>query len=367
MRTIGSLVAIGAALLAGAFAIGVTVALVSSPSSFFARLGDVTHPGGSAASAPAASPSPDVSPLPALDRPGRLGPNPTLVSLRGGGLFAAGGSVEMLSRDGGRTWQTVALPPGASSMLYDSGTLSHAIAGGQGVSVSTNAGSTWTPITTLPPGSGSYLPLLIGPGDPPTWFFVRGGSLLRTRDAGASWRVITTPRPLGSAQMIAGSSADHFFLASDTQVLELDQQAAQLKDIGALPGGAKVLGLALAAVNPESLLARGGDGKAYLHAADGWHPSGSGLGGPVAATTAGAILVGDGGAKLGSTGVVESSLDGGKTWSAGTGLPANESVDALATDSDQGHLYAYCFGGDVFSSADAGKTWTLVSSALRAP
>jgi photosystem II stability/assembly factor-like uncharacterized protein len=166
--------------------------------------------------------------------------------------------------------------------------------------------------------------------------------------------------------MIAGSSADQFFLASDNRVLELDNQAAQLKDIGSLPGGATVLGLALAAVNPESLVARSGDGKAYLHAADGWHPSGSGLGGPVAATIAGSIWVGDGTAKLGSAGVVERSLDGGKTWSAGTGLPTSESVDALATDSDQGHIYAYCFGGDLFSSADAGKTWTLVSSALRA-
>ena len=273
----------------------------------------------------------------------------------------------MISKDGGRTWQTVALPPGASAVIFDNVTPGHAIAAGQGVSVTTDGGATWTAIQTLTFGSGGYQPLLIGPGDGSTWFLARGGSLLRTRDAGATWKVIAAPRPLGNAQMIAGSSADRFFLASDTQVLQLDNQASQLKDVGALPGGAKVLGLALASVTPELLVVRGGDGKAYLSAADGWHPVGSATGGPVAATGAGAIWVGDGGARLGSAGAVESSLDGGKTWSAGTGLPVNQSVDALATDGDQGHLWAYCFGGDLFSSADAGKTWTLVSSALRIP
>ena len=98
---------------------------------------------------------------------------------------------------------------------------------------------------------------------------------------------------------------------------------------------------------------------------DGWHPSGASLGGPVAATPNGFMWVGDGGAKLGEAGKVEASTDGGSTWTAGTGLPTDQSVDALAEQSDTGRIFAYCFGGDLYTSSDGGKTWGFLSSSLR--
>jgi hypothetical protein len=123
--------------------------------------------------------------------------------------------------------------------------------------------------------------------------------------------------------------------------------------------------MALAAGNPQSLLARARDGKSYLRKPDGWHPSGASLGGPVAATPNGIMWVGDGGAKLGEAGKVEASTDGRSTWTAGTGLPTDQSIDALAVQSDTGRIFAYCFGGDLYTSGDGGKTWDFLSSSLR--
>jgi photosystem II stability/assembly factor-like uncharacterized protein len=123
--------------------------------------------------------------------------------------------------------------------------------------------------------------------------------------------------------------------------------------------------MALAAGNPQSLLARASDGKSYLLKPDGWHLSGSSLAGPVAAAANGMMWVGDGGARLVEQGNVEASFDGGKTWTAGTGLPADQSVDALAAEIDTGRIFAYCFGGDLYTSGDGGKTWGFLSSSLR--
>jgi photosystem II stability/assembly factor-like uncharacterized protein len=283
------------------------------------------------------------------------------------GLIASGGSVTTLSLDGGRTWTPAALPAGSVGVAYDAADPNHAITGGNTVSVTGDGGATWKPPKTAPPGPGPYQPVMISPNDGKIWFFVRHGNLLRTRDTGVSWKEIAAPKPLGTAMMIAGTSPDQFFLASDAQLLDLDNQTAQVKDAGSLPGGAKVLGMALAAGNPQSLLARASDGKSYLRKPDGWHPSGASLGGPVAATPNGFMWVGDGGAKLGAAGKVEASTDGGSTWTAGTGLPTDQSVDALAVQSDTGRVFAYCFGGDLYTSGDGGKTWGFLSSSLRTP
>jgi photosystem II stability/assembly factor-like uncharacterized protein len=273
----------------------------------------------------------------------------------------------MLSLDGGRTWTPAALPAGAAGIAYDAGNPKRAIAGGTTVSVTADGGATWAPPRTDPPGPGPYQSLMISPYDASTWFFVRHGNLLSTRDSGISWKEIAAPKPLGPTLMVAGAlaSPDQFFLASDSQVLELYNQTAEFKDAGSLPGGAKVLGMALAAGNPQSLLARATDGKSYLLKLDGWHLSGASLGGPVASTPYGIMWVGDGGAKLGEAGKVEASSDDGKTWTAGTGLPTDQSVDALAVEIDTGRMFAYCFGGDLYASGDGGKTWGFLSSALR--
>ena len=366
---IPSTVATAFGVLALSVVIGVGVAVASSPSSLSARLGGEAAPLSTTpppSALPTSSPSLAATPIPSPLKPGKLGSNPTLLIQRSAkGLVASGGSVTLLSLDGGRTWTPAALPAGAAGITYDAADPNRAIAGGIAVSVTADGGATWKPPKTAPPGPGPYQPLLISPSDGTIWFFVRHGNLLRTRDAGVSWKEIPAAKPLGTATMIAGGTPDQFFLASDAQVLSLDNQTAQLSDAGSLPGGAKALGMALAAGNPRSLLARASDGKSYLLKSDGWHPSGSSLAGPVAAAPNGIMWVGDGGAKLGQPGNVEASFDGGKTWTAGTGLPADQSVDALAAEIDTGRIFAYCFGGDLYTSGDGGKTWGFLSSSLR--
>jgi photosystem II stability/assembly factor-like uncharacterized protein len=130
-----------------------------------------------------------------------------------------------------------------------------------------------------------------------------------------------------------------------------------------------VVELALvAAGNPAVLLARGSDANSYLFKDGQWGKTSAELGGPVAAMPNGGMIVGDGGATLGSPGAVAFSTDGGLTWTRGKGLPADQTVEALAaTAGDSPRVYAYCFGGDLYTSADGGRTWALLNTVLRTP
>lgn len=71
------------------------------------------------------------------------------------------------------------------------------------------------------------------------------------------------------------------------------------------------------------------------------------------------------GAKLCSPGVVAYSTDGGSNWREATGLPYDQSVEALAGQPTSTTLFAYCYGGDSYTSADGGGIWTLLTRALR--
>src|ERR1700682_1431391 len=233
---IPSVIAGATAILILAAAIGAGVAVASSPSSLSRWLG-ATPATLTQSPGPTTRPTPKLTPIPPALKAGGLGSNPTLLTLQSGrSLVATNGPVTMTSRDGGRTWTPAALPPGAVGIAYDPTGLNHAIAGGNAVSATAD-GATWTPPPIAPPGPGPFEPVMISPYDVSMWFFVRGGKVLRTRDAGISWKEIPPPRPLTTATMIAGTSPDQFFSASDAQFLELYNQAAQLKDAGGLPGG----------------------------------------------------------------------------------------------------------------------------------
>jgi photosystem II stability/assembly factor-like uncharacterized protein len=86
---------------------------------------------------------------------------------------------------------------------------------------------------------------------------------------------------------------------------------------------------------------------------------------PIGAGDNGILLVGDDGSKLGSPGTVSYSTDGGSTWRVGTGMPYDQSVEAIAGQPTSTTLFAYCCGGDIYSSVDGGRDWALVSRALR--
>jgi photosystem II stability/assembly factor-like uncharacterized protein len=58
--------------------------------------------------------------------------------------------------------------------------------------------------------------------------------------------------------------------------------------------------------------------------------------------------------------------DGGTSWKPATGLPADQTVEAITASSVTGQVvFAYCSGGDVYRSSNHGASWMLVSNAFR--
>jgi photosystem II stability/assembly factor-like uncharacterized protein len=271
------------------------------------------------------------------------------------------------SADGGKTWVSVVPPAVTSGVAIDPANPQRGIAGGSSIQVTTNGGSTWKPVQVPPPPTGPYEPVLISPFDGNVWFFVHGGKLLRTRDGAQTWRDIPVPglTTLSFPQLVAGQVFGQFYLASGGSVFSLIDNGQDVVAQPSLPAGESVTDLAAPGGNGSTLFARGSTGAAYLLKGGTWLPVTGAPRGPIAAGANGILVVGDGGGKLGSPGVVASSADGGSTWRQASGLPYDQSVEALAGQPTTVTFVAYCYGGDVYISANGGRDWTLLSRALR--
>jgi photosystem II stability/assembly factor-like uncharacterized protein len=344
-----------------ALVIGVAVAIASSP-------GALTRDRGAGASAAGAKPSPSSaasSPIPSVTSPGLLGDSARLVVGGSGDLLAEAPNLVEESSDGGKTWAGLRPPGSGSGIAVDPGNLRHAITGGSSVQVTVDGGASWSRTRTSPPGTGPYQPLQVSPFDGTVWFLIHQQKLLRTRDASVSWRELTGLPTLTTPVMVPGTVFGQFFLASASRVFELIDNGQQILELPTLPQGLTVADLAVVAGDPPSVLARGGRDSAYLLKGNAWAVAGSGLNGPVAAGANGVLLVGNGGAKLGSPGAISYSTDAGSTWAPAIGLPYDQSVEAIAGQPNSRTVFAYCYGGDLYTSSDSGRSWTLLTRALR--
>lgn len=343
-----------------ALVIGIVVTIASSPASLTGRHGYV------ATAAPSPSPA-DASPSPSVTSPGVLGSGAHLALTDSAVLIGSTPSLAMASADQGGKWTTIRPPANGSGIAVDGANVRHAISGGSTVQVSVDGGASWNPTRTHPPGSGPYQPLEISPFDGRVWFLIHQQRLVRTRDASLSWRELTSLPPLAAPVMVPGQVAGQFFLATGNRVFELTDNGQQILELPVLPPGLAVADLVAVGSNLVSLLARGGTDSAYLLKGKAWSAAGGGLHGPVADGANGLLLVGDGSAKLGSAGSVSYSTDSGTTWTQATGLPDDQSVEAIAGQPNSTTFFAYCYGGDLYTSTDGGHSWALLTGSLRSP
>jgi photosystem II stability/assembly factor-like uncharacterized protein len=346
-----------AALPLAAILIGVAIAVASSPASVTGSRRTVWTP-------PASNPTPGPTPSPpTVTESGVLGKAAVLEAL-GSSLVAAGPGIEAGSTDG-KNWTTLVAPSGATSIVMDLGNPLHGIAGGASVQSTTDGGKTWTSAKARPPGSGPYQVIRISPFDNEVWFLLHQNKLLRTRDGSASWRELAGLPSLIAPVLVPGHVSNEFFLASGGRVFELVDNGQQIVEQPPLPSGIAVTELAAVGGGLSLLLARGSDHGLYLLKGSTWSRLSGGLGGPIAAGANDTLVVGDGGARLGSPGSASYSTDEGATCRPGGGLPSDQSVEAIAGQPASTTFYAYCYGGDVYASTDAGRTWNLLSGALR--
>jgi photosystem II stability/assembly factor-like uncharacterized protein len=266
----------------------------------------------------------------------------------------------------GQTWGTLVPPDNASGIAMDPADPRRGITGGAAIQFTVDGGATWKPAVARPPAGGPYQVLGISPFDGKVWFFVHQGKLLVTRDTSATWRDIPGLPALSNPVLMAGATPGEFLLASGNRVFDLIDNAQQVGElVPALPGGVSVTALAVTGSTSPNLVARGTDGKLYTHDTK-WVEAGGAPSGPIAAGATGVILIGNGGAKLGSPGGSIVYSNDGTKWSQAVGLPKDQSVEAIAGQPNSKTFFAYCYGGDVYTSTDSGRSWSLYTKALRA-
>ncbi len=349
-----------AAVAALAAALGVAVAIGAGTRSISDSSGAASyHP--AAARTPVPRPTPSPTPPRAISV-GAAGVAPRFYVGDAAHLLLVSATAAYQTQDGGATWTKLPAAP-AASLVADTGAAGRLLAAGADVSTSTNGGHSWQKVAITPPVAGPYIALAINPDDSSVWFVAAQGHLLRTRDAGTSWRqgLNGLPATLDKPVMRPASAKDSFLVASGPHVYLLKDNGQAVDDLGSLPVDTAISDLG--DLGSSTYAARASDGHLYVNKGSGWSAVGTRLSGPVA-ITGGHLLVADGSASLGKPGAGALSLDGGATWLTASDLPADQSIEAVGYASD-GTAFAYGYAGDLFTSNDGGHAWRRLSTALR--
>jgi hypothetical protein len=163
--------------------------------------------------------------------------------------------------------------------------------------------------------------------------------------------------------MAPGPAFGEFFLAYGNRLFELIDNGQQVLEQPALPVSAAVAELAVVGGSLATLVARDTNNGLYILRGRTWSALNAITGGSIAAGD-GLILIANGGQKLNTPGSI-SFTDAGTTWAKAKGLPYDQTVEAIAGQTNSTTFFTYCYGGDVYASADSGQTWEVVSRALR--
>jgi photosystem II stability/assembly factor-like uncharacterized protein len=309
-------------------------------------------------------------PAPALTassptRIGRLALGASLVGV-GSTVIAVASDGVWQSGDEGVTWTSVALPAGSNGVVVDSSDAKHWLGGGPRLMQTRDGGKTWSEPKAQPRGGGPFSPLLISPVNPEVWFVAANGHLVKTHDGGATWNLVIGLPPVPAAEMAQLYSNSNLILATGAQVFELMANGRSVQALPNLPSGAVTRLAALGRTVAPLAIATTDSGHAYLLHSGSWTEVAGGLAGPLDGVLSGDGWLGDGGAKLGAPAKMNVTTDGGTTWKPATGLPPDQTVEAIAASNQTGEIvYAYCSGGDVYRSSDHGAKWRLVSNAFR--
>jgi len=319
-----------------------------------------------------------------------------------GTLYAGGASV-FKSTDAGNSWTapSTASLAGVQGLAIDPKTPSTLYAGTQGGGVfkSTDGGITWTPANTGL--TDMYVDAFaIDPNTPSTLYAgTQGGGVFKSIDSAASWTAVNT----GLTDMSVGtlaidpSAADTLYAGTFGQflprrpghVFKSADGGANWTAVTTGGGFAGVVSIVIDPTHPSTLYAgtTGGGVLKSIDAGDSWHgaslPSGAIDALIIDPSTASTLYAGASGVGVGLAvqggGAVFKSTDAGGSWNTtNTGLNTGTGLNTVASGGGSVHSLAigrstrsilYAGGGDfapvhqgggpLFTSADAGGTWTV--------
>ncbi|MCA9681616.1 MAG: hypothetical protein KC457_05440 [Myxococcales bacterium] len=270
---------------------------------------------------------------------GKVGSSKGVVCNVSGNAFGIGGEfavenkgVVSLTRDGGKTWVTAALPAGfknVSSIFGQAGGPYYAI-GGSGVAMSKD-GKTW--VDQKWQESGGLADGVMAGGK--IVMVGAKGTLIYSKDSGTTWDFATAPagKNFNWVGSVGGS-----FVASDGKVFLSSSDGIEWVETEAfeLPG------------KPGDCEDAPDDGESCRFNAAVTSPEGLPL---VRALN----FEGDVGLAMGDDGLVAISRDGGVSWAATSGLAMGKG-GVIAFDF-HGEMMAVTNGARLLSSHDGGDTW----------
>jgi photosystem II stability/assembly factor-like uncharacterized protein len=247
-----------------------------------------------------------------------------------------------------------------------------------GLYASADSGETWRELES-PMRGREIWSLAISAGDPPTIYAgTRPSAAFRSRDGGRHWEQLAVPLaaecpavgiPRVTALQIDPLNPETLWLGVEVDGMRRSRDGGGtwevIKDGLANPD---IHGMAISAGTPKTVFVSTNN-EIYVSDDDGksWQPLRIRdqfpwvycRGMAVKPDNPQVIFVGNGDAAAGSTGAIQRSLDGGKTWSP---RPLSEGPNStmwcVATHpSDPSLMFASSIFGEVYRSRDGGETW----------
>ena len=283
----------------------------------------------------------------------------------------------LLTNDGGQTLQPKTPVPlnGATAATLDftSATTGFAVTGGKAggrILRTTDGADSWTQVASSPAPLADLTVLS------PTLAYAVGGNstLLESVDGGASWKTLPLTLPAGSAPLsltrISCSDAMDCLIATaaaaegSTNVLVRTTDGGMTGSLVS-PSGENLLGVSFSTASAAVAVGRSG---ATVLSSDGGATFPTLISHSLGGNFTRAIRIGQSSLDayaLGKTSEIAATTNGGDSWSVLRVPTSNELVDVGFPTVGVG--YAVNSGGTVFRTADAGLSWSILSSGGGAP
>ncbi|MCB9638917.1 MAG: hypothetical protein H6728_09245 [Myxococcales bacterium] len=281
------------------------------------------------------------------------------VSLKSSTAIATGsGGVMIRSTNAGSSWSSVSSSTASTLYgvyLYDTSSTAIAVGSAGRIVRSTNGGSTWTTVTS--PTTSTLRAVSIDFGGAVAVGYT--GEILSSRDSGATWTRVASPTTGYLYGVSRNYATSNYIAAGDYGLVMLST------DYGVTWGPAAPAVASLRAVTQSgsnNFVASGFAGNLIRTTDNGvsWGDSpvlgGSFYGVDVSASSSSTLVT------VGSSGVIQRSLDGGASWTAVTS-PSTNTLYAVSSQGTSGFVAVGSLG-TIHYSSNNGSSWATRTSGV---